>query len=312
MSESLLQSQATANTDLSVGGLFRFARRHAVLFLALPAAALLLGILFLHLATSRYTVTLMVSPVQNSAMGGLAKLGGLAAIAGVNLPGTQGEGQFALYRAGLVSAEASADVAGNEALMRRLFEAEWSETRNAWVEPQSPIRFVTRPAKSLLGFPASHWQAPGPQRLQQLLEDKLMVVEDKESPVLTLSIEHKDPRLAADLLLQLHKAVDRQQQERVRQMARGNIEHLSRELQATTIAERRVAIASLLLEQENQLMLASSGMAFAAFVFDGPTQSAAPTSPQPLLILAMGLAAGLALALVSALVRDSISTARET
>lgn len=307
MTEPLILTEPIPSSELSVAGMVQFLRRHWKTFLFLPGLAFLLGVLLLHLADSKYTASLVVTPAQTG-NGEVSGLGGIAAMAGVNLSGADDQNRFALYRAGLLSREVAAELARDEELLRQIFPRDWSASHNGWAAPESTIGSTVTAVKTVLGFPLRRWEPPGPARMQDFLRRNVTIIEDKDNPIYSIQLEMKNPEIAVAILTRIHEISDSIQKNRAQGRAKSRIDYLSSELQKNSLLERRTAIASLLVEQENNLMMSSSDEPFAAYPFDGLVISTSPTSPRPLLVLALSIAAGIGLALMTALLRDAIFT----
>ena len=65
--------------------------------------------------------------------------------------------------------------------------------------------------------------------------------------------------------------------------------YLDARLATVVVAEHRVALTSMLSDQENQIMLASSNSPYAADLVEAPTSSLAPTSPRAIIVLVASL-----------------------
>lgn len=268
---------------------------------------LLLAVLYLHLATYRYTAQLTLTPAQNagsqltSRMGGL---GGLASLAGVSLPQDSSAMAFSLYVEGVHSRVLADAVANHPDLMRIVFEEEWNAVGEQWREPTGLVATTVRTAKGILGAPLADWRAPDGARLQEFTAQEVGISQDPREPFVTLTFNHKDPEFAARFLDTLHHELDNLLRQRALLRTTGNIAYLSDQLGKVTIAEHRQAIAATLSEQEKQRMSASSSAPYAADPFGPANVSRTPTSPRPVLVLIggilLGMVAGGALVLIRA------------
>lgn len=299
---SLGASSSPAEIDLSdIGALLR---RQWLLLVSVPLLFLALALAYLNSATYRYTVYYQVSPAQTDGGTQLGRYAGLASLAGVRLPGGAGDEpqSFQLYLASLTSIETAERLVSDPSLLRRLFAEEWRS--GAWREPPSLARSVSAGVKRLLGLPTVPWEAPSATRLQEFLEDELVVEEDKRSPVVTVAIQVADPEAGIALLNELHRTIDEMLQRRSLDRSNAYIDYLEGQLRTAQLAEQRVAITEILLQQEQARMMAQADLAFAAELFSGPNRSRGYTSPKPIVVLAATGAAGLFLALVLAVLRD--------
>lgn len=293
------------NDDIDLGLFFRRIFQHWLLISGVVAATVAMAVLYLHVATYKYTVVLKVTPVDNgstAAAGSLGGLGGLASMVGVNLSSGQGVAPFQLYLESLKSRDTAKLMMADETLMRSIFANQWNPETGKWQEPQSGLRSVKRAVMSTLGMPVLPWHAPDATDMQAYLEANVSVAQDTKTRVGTVSMEHEDPQFAVEFISSLDRRVDSELRRRALVRGRANIEYLSQKLASVTIAEHRQAIADALSEQEKQIMMASSGAPFAAEPFGMAAASAGPTSPRPVLVLLLGAVLGFLLACVITLV----------
>jgi uncharacterized protein involved in exopolysaccharide biosynthesis len=268
-----------------------------VVIFCCTAAALLIAVIYLHIASYVYTATSNVTPLPSSGGGGisskLGSLGGLAEMAGVSLPTGSGSDQFQLFLEGLHSRFAADGLAKNTGIMKVLYSGEWDEGSHGWRRPASAISFVVRLFKPILGFPNYPYEPPDGARLQDYLVAKVHVTQDAKTPVVTITYDHRDPLFAVEFLKALDKVVDEQLRQKALSRSAQNIAYLSEKLKSVTIAEQREALAQTLSEQEKSAMMANSGAPFAVEAFGEPFASYRPTQPQPVMVLATALLAGI-------------------
>lgn len=244
-----------------------------------------LASLYLHLATPRYTTTLVVTPANENAARSLAnQFGGLASLAGVALPMADST-PFSLYPSGARSLETAQRVAADETLLRGAFPNEWDPAGKRWHEPKSAIGGLVKAVKAALGFPITPWVEPGASRMQEFIHQNVNVAEEPKKSLITLSIEDPDPAFSEALLLSIHKAVDDQLRQRTLARANDNIAYLTTKIATVQLAEHRAALAGALAEQERASMAANSTVPFAAEAFGDPATSRRPTYPRATLAL---------------------------
>lgn len=276
-------------------------------------AAFLCGIIYLNIATYNYTAELRVTPTQPSQLSKLktSGLSGLASIAGLSIPQNPATMSFDLYTEGLRSRNVAEALSARTDLMKVIFSHEWDAKTNRFVEPRLGVRAqISRGLKSLLGLPVYKWEAPDAARLQDYIGSSVRVSEDVESPVVTITFEHPDPKFAVAFLTALHNVLDDNLRQKALTRSDQYISYLSNQLQRVTIAEHRAAIADTLSEQEKTRMMASSSLAFAADPFGPVTASLRPTSPNPSIVLILSIAIGAFLGILAALLRTQVRAYR--
>ena len=255
----------------------------------------LIGVLYLHFAEPVYRATLQVTPPQgqqSQTPGG--GLGALAELAGAgSLLGGADATSFELYLAGLTSLEAANRLAANEPLMRRIFASEWSESTQSWKEPDSALRGIVRTIKPWLGVENYPWSPPDGQRLQEFLEKYAAISRDKKNPIVKITFEDPDPKLAQEILTLLHREMDKLLRVRNIRRSTDHIDYLTGKLATVTVIDYRQALIQALAKQEQNLMASSSDQPFAAEPFGDVFVSRRPVKPQAPLVLALGLIGGL-------------------
>lgn len=266
---------------------------------------LALAVLYLNVATYRYSARLVVAPTQ-SRSGGLSAaiggLGGLASLAGVNIPQDQGSLNFSLYLEGLHSRSLADALVRHSELMHTIYVREWNEEASRWQQPVSLVSSAANVVKGALGIPVRPWRQPDGGRLQEYLEREVTVIEDPKKPFAVVAYRHPDPIFAAKFLDVLNTELDDMIRAKALARSTSNIAYLSGQLGEVTIAEHRLAITQALSEQEKQRMAANSSAPFAADPFGAASASAYPTSPRPALALGVSVLGGLVVGILLVLV----------
>lgn len=260
------------------------------------------AIFYLNIAKYKYTSKLTVSPAQSSSGKGLPSgLGGLASLAGVGVPVDSATGSFQLYVEGLHSRAVAEALAKDPSLMRRAFPDDWDATKQVWREPVSLFGRMISGAKRVLGLPVFIWTPPDAARLNDFIDEEVVVDEKPKKAIVAISMTHEDPAFANDFLAALSDTSDDIVRARMVARSQEYIAYLTTRLATVTLAEHRSKLADSLSEQERTLMLASSGLPFAAESFGDPAATRRPTAPRPGLVLAGALVFGLLVGIATAL-----------
>ena len=245
------------------------------------AVAVILSIVYMHLASPVYTVTLQLVPAPSATdkAGGLS--GALGALASMGLGGNAGGNQtFKVFEAGLQSHAAGAMIAKDPALMHRIFADQWSEEDHAWRLRPGLLHYFTGPVKAVLGMYNAPRQPPNALSVYDYLQKNVMISESRDTPILTVTMRNKDPRFAADFLTALTRYVDEMMRQQALSRANSYIAYLNDELKHVENSELRASLIDHLSDQEKQRMMASAkNVSYVADVFSGPAPSARPTSP---------------------------------
>ena len=279
-----------------------------LLIFIVTCAVFLFSSAYLHRAERSYTVSVTLRPTedQSSAGGNLGGLGGLATLAGVQLP-SGGATEFITFQAMLKSQEVASRLFADENLVQRLFAGEWNEGRKSFLRPApSTLGNVKRLLEPLLtGEGQGAYVAPNAARLAEKITGAMSVSEDKTSGMLKLSMESAKPKLASDLLLAIIRETDGFLKERFVISGSEALQFYQQKIAKARSREHREALAKLIATEEQKLMLATRDGPFVVEIMMGPDQSLRPTSPKSNLVLALGLVLGLFLGAAVVLLRKA-------
>ena len=279
-----------------------------LLIFIVTCAVVLFTSAYLHISERSYTVSVTLRPTedQSSAGGNLGGLGGLATLAGVQLP-SGGATEFITFQAMLKSQEVASRLFADENLVQRLFAGEWNEGRKSFLRPApSTLGNVKRLLEPLLtGEGQGAYVAPNAARLAEKITGAVSVSGDKTSGMLKLSIESSKPKLASDLLLALIRETDGFLKERFVISGSEALQFYQQKIAKARSREHREALAKLIATEEQKLMLATRDGPFVVEIMMGPDQSLRPTSPKSSLVLALGLVLGLFLGAAVVLLRKA-------
>lgn len=282
----------TVQNDLTLVDLLSALKRHKRIVALTPIVFLVLSIAYLHIAQQKYSVVLKVAPIDSSNVSVPGGLGNLASFAGLSIPSAQESNSFELYLEGIKSRQAATAIAANQVLMQKLFVEEWDNTEPAWREPSGILRTLQSLAKAMFGFYDAPWQPPNGTRVAEYLENELRVLRDTSSPIVTISIDHRDPDLGREILIALHQSVDSALRQKELERTSSYINYLKVQTEGVAVTEYRQALNDIIIEQEKRRMVASSDLAFAAEPLEEPAISPKPTSPRPALVIILSLMLG--------------------
>jgi hypothetical protein len=285
--------------DVDLGRLAATISRRRRLVFACIGAALLLALVYLHLATYTYTATLVVSPVASSSgvsggglSGKLGKLGGLASLAGISLGNDPATQAFMMYQEGLYSRDVAEQLARNPLILHKVFHKQWDEAGQRWIPPFPPVRAVIVFVETVIGMPVRPWQPPNGALLQEYINDYVDLEADQEKPIVTITYRFEDPEFAVYFLRELDRAVDNKLRGIALSRANEYVGYLSDQLTKVTNTDVRDALMSTLIDQENTRMMASVTAPYSAQPFGPPSASRKPMNPNPFLVLAAALFGG--------------------
>lgn len=262
---------------------------------------------YLNLAERRYSVSMVLKsvqePSQSSKIGGL---GGLASLAGVELPSGSNI-DFASFPLLMQSREVASVVARDEELMRALYPEEWDVEANAWRQkPRSTVGLVLSQLKSLItGNSVADYEPPNAERLAEFVSDEVSASIDNKSDLLNVKAEAADPELMRDLLDKIVSETDQLIRQRFIVAGTTALQFYKEQLQRAQSGEHREALAQLIVQEEQKLMLATRSNSYVAEVLRGPDISIRPTSPKSMLVLALSVVLGFMVGCGVVLVRNA-------
>ena len=208
------------------------------------------------------------------AIGG--QLGGLAAIAGVNIgaAGVQREASAVLKSRTLAS-----HFVEREALLPQLLEGQ-SEKATLWFA------------------------------VERLRNDVLSIVEEPRSGLITVTVDWRDPDEAARWANAFVALADDMLRRRAIEDHERNIKYLNEQISRTEALQVRSVLFKIVEDETKNLMLARSRQDFAFFVVDSAVVPESRIAPRRVLIVSLGVALGVLLATLTAFARDAISGGR--
>lgn len=243
------------------------------------------------LMTPVYRAEVLLAPVpEQSGSSGLAslagQLGGLAAIAGLNLE--SGSNRVEAI-ATLESRAFTEAFIRDRDLMPLLFADAWNENTGSW-DAGSPE------------------DQPGMWEAWQRFDSIRSVSEDLRTGLVTLAVDWADPELAADWANGLAGGVNKRLRGRAFDEAQSNLEFLRGQLEKTSTVEVREAVFGLIEAEMKNAMLANVRDEYAFRVIDPAVVPEERFKPKRRLLILAGLALGFLLGIISAVAAHSLGS----
>jgi uncharacterized protein involved in exopolysaccharide biosynthesis len=228
-----------------------------------------------HFMTKIYRAEVLLVPVHDdssplkSAMNGI---GAIASLAGMDVG--KGDDQTPEFVATLTSRVLVEQFIADNNLLPVLFDKRWDESAKKWLPG---VRVPTEQD----GF-------------YTLTKGIMSVVEDKQTGLVTVRLDWKNPAQAASWANEIVDRVNRIARARAMRDTEVSVDYLNKELESTQPVEIRESIFSVLEQQINKRMMAATKPDFAFRVID-PAQTPLinrPVRPIPMLIAGIGLFCG--------------------
>jgi len=274
------------------------------LIIGITAIFALVSVFYALSIPNQYRATALVSPAQGSGgglSGALGQLGGLASLAGVSIGGGESsEAQVAqeiMRSRGFIE-----EFISENNLAVEVFAAEGWDIGSNQLELDSDIYDVD----SLLWVrdaPAGKTGEPSGWELFKQFSGMFSVSEDKNTGMVSISVEYFSPELAKEWVDRLVIGINQHMQSRKLEKVNINIQYLEAQIQKTSIAEMREVFYTIIEEQIKSKMLAEASPEY-AFVTVSPAMVPEEKSqPKRALICILGTLLGGMLATLIVLVR---------
>ncbi|MCF2917986.1 Wzz/FepE/Etk N-terminal domain-containing protein [Pseudoalteromonas sp. ACER1] len=264
-------------------------------------AFLLLAVVYAVLQPNIYKSTSLLTPSQSnsgSALGNMSsQLGGLAALAGVELGGSE-QDQASLAVQILKSREFVSYFIKKYDLLVPIMAAEgWSlETNELLYDSEiynvNEDKWLREPS-GLVGAKPSLQEA-----YEVFMEKYFYISLDKENGSYTISVEHYSPYIAKEWVELLNYEINEVMRERAKQESKENLNYLNSQLDKTRVVEMRNTFYELIKEQTRSLMLAEVQKDYVFKVIDPPVVPEKKVKPSRALLAIAGLILGLTIGLM--------------
>lgn len=249
--------------------------------------------------------TLLAPASEQGGAGGLAKMagqfGGLASLAGINLGGG-GTDKTGLALEVLKSRLFIENFINKHDLLVPLMAAKnWDINTNALVLDEELYNATSK--TWVREVDATQTPEPSPWEAFEAFKELFFVSSDKESGMITLSIEHYSPEVAKQWLLWLVAEINNTMREQDKSEAQRSIDFLREKLQETQLADMQTVFYQLIEEQTKTIMLAEVSQEYVLKTIDPANASDKKERPNRTLIFILGTMLGVMLSVIVVIVR---------
>ncbi|WP_158045841.1 hypothetical protein [Skermanella pratensis] len=276
------------------------------LILGVTALSAVCAVLALRQIEPVFTATLIVGPT--AAGGLLGRAAPLPAIPpGSETSTVQGAGEtmsnYERFLYEVTSFPVAEELAAAPEVMRRVFERMWDADAGIWVPDNSPMPRLRRFFNGLVG--RIPWTEPDARTLVRYLQKEVRIQQVGITPLRRITYRHADPEFARLLLNRLYATTERQ----LRSMAvRDNgrmIGEISRKIGITQDLGHVQALRSLLIAHERFAMMMDVDLPLAANLVQPAMAEAVPDTPDPVIVVAIAVAAGFVAGLCLVFIRSA-------
>ncbi|YCO03463.1 Wzz/FepE/Etk N-terminal domain-containing protein [Vibrio sp. VNB-15] len=253
-----------------------------------------------------YKSDALLAPAESSNGGGLSKmagqLGGLAALAGVNL-GAGESSQTDLAVQVMKSRQfVEAFINKHDLLVPLMAAKDWDLTNNKLTLDEDLYNPTTgewlREAKGLRGAMPTAQEA-----FEVFSKEVLSINQDKDSGLYTVSVKNYSPYIAQQWVNWLIEDINKVMRDRTIAETSQNLAYLNTQLQKTAVADMQSTFYKLIEEQTKSLMLAEVQEEFVFKVVDPAVVPELKDGPKRALICVLGTLLGGMLGVATVLVR---------
>ena len=207
---------------------------------------------------------------EKTSSGSLQQFGGLAAIAGISIPGGSDTDRII---ATLKSRDFLRFFITKKNLMPIFFKGSWDASKEEWK-------------------PVAEDQKPTLAKAVNLLSGVDSVTEDGKSRLITLSVSWGDPDLASEWANEMVTQLNEQLRNEAIVESQNRVGYLEQELAKTTLKDMRDVLYKLLESEKQKAMLANVKEDFALEVIDPAIPPREPFEPNRKFIIVGGLLLG--------------------
>ncbi|EGR2772864.1 LPS O-antigen length regulator [Vibrio parahaemolyticus] len=243
-----------------------------------------------------YKADALLAPAESSNGGGLSKmagqLGGLAALAGVNIGGSE-TSQTELAVQVMMSRQFIEYYINKHNLLVPLMAAKGWDINNDKLIIDSDIYSIENDKwlRKPVGLRGSKPTAQ--EAFEVFLKEVFSIKQDKESGLYTVSIMYYSPFLAKEWVNWLIEDINKVMRERAIKDTNQNLSYLNDQLQKTSVTEMQSTFYKLIEEQTKSLMLAEVQDEFVFKTIDPAVVPESSYSPKRLIICVAGFLFGL-------------------
>ncbi len=300
------QTRAISDDEIDLRELFKAVWKGKWIIIATTFIFAVASVLYALSLPNIYKADALLSPAESSSGGGLSKmagqLGGLAALAGVNLGGGE-TSQTDLAVQVMESRQfVGSFIKRHDILVPLMAATDWDLANNQLVLNKDIYEQRTgtwlREPKGLRGSKPSDQEA-----FKVFSEEVLSVEKDKESGLYTVSIKHYSPYVAQQWVNWMVEDINKVMRERTIAESSQNLDYLNTQLQKTAVADMQSTFYKLIEEQTKSLMLAEVQEEFVFKTVDPAVVPELKDSPKRALICVLGTLLGGILGVAIVLVR---------
>lgn len=171
---------------------------------------------------------------------------------------------------------------------RLIFSDRWNGTE--WTAPNGITNDVSMWLRELFGYQA--WAEPDDNDVSNYLNNNLVLRPDTNTDFVEISFDHRDPKIAAQVLDMITSEGDRYLKEANEEAYQSQVDFITRRIQQSGNLEVVNALRSYLMNVVLNKTLIEESTKYAVRVWGAPSVSSLPTKPPVLLAALLGFVLG--------------------
>ena len=269
---------------MNVREIFRVLWKNRLLIVGAASLCLIGTLAYIFLAQGRYRAEILLKPADSKSRDGLSgQMGGtLASLAGLDISNKDSAESIAI----LISRDLTGEFIQSHNLLPLLFPRKWDGSANRWISSD--------PSK----------QPDIRDGIKYFAKYIRSVKEDRKTGLVTLAIEWKDSKAAADWANQLVDLVNEKMRQRALAKAEYNIGFLRQELALSNLVVLQQSIGRVLESELQKLLLAKGNKEFAFQILDHAQIPKWREGPESAILAISGFSFGLFLSMFFVITRD--------
>ncbi|MCI2962149.1 Wzz/FepE/Etk N-terminal domain-containing protein [Shewanella sp. N2AIL] len=297
---------AVQDDEIDLRELFSVIWQGKWLVIAITAVFAIGSVVFAIMQPNIYKSEALLAPAAEEQGGGLSALasqfGGLASLAGVNLGAKGGTDKTQLAIEVLKSRQFTSDFIQKHNILADLMAAEkWDRDTDKLIYDEDAYNEATntwvREVKALLK------PEPSMQEAYKVFSKIIAVNKDKESGMVTISVEHLSPTVAEQWVTWLIEDINKVMKERDVAEANRSSEFLNKQIALTNVADIKAILYKLVEEQAKTIMFAEVRNEYVFKTLDPALVPEEKAKPKRALICVLGTMLGGMLGVMLVLVR---------
>jgi len=261
MNAQSYQIQLQTDDEIDLRELWNAIWKGKWLIIGITTTFAIVSVLYAFSLPNEYKATTLLSPASSSSASSLSKLagqfGGLASLAGINLGGGGGDDKTTVAMEILKTWGFLEGFIKKNNIQVEVFAAKgWDRATNQLIIDEDLYNLETK--HWVRDFDESKGQKSEPSswELYEEFIDRISVSQNKESGLISLSVEYYSPIIAKQWADKLVQAVNDHLQSQDRMEATKSIEYLSKKINEISNTEMQSVFYQLIEEQTKTLMLA--------------------------------------------------------